>query len=274
MAFQTWQVGLDIQNGQLCALGIQRRRNGWQLRHWWQHTLPHDTLTHGLLQRPETIIAILQRWRKQLPYRISLRVGFPPQLVLQQQIELPSQQLREPERSSYIIAAARRFFPIEPETLALDYRLAEEDGRQLWLTATRREALLSWLHCLDKVRLTPQVLELTPAALFSLAKTMCLDPTAALVHRLHDHWLWCSLRQPSLWGWCATEDVADFTALRQQYLPDISSFYYSSLKEEALPEGTQWLNPLEAFALRLPPLPRRPGAFTLAAGLALRPEDS
>jgi len=274
MAFQTWQVGLDIQNGQLCALGIQRRRNGWQLRHWWQHTLPHDTLTHGLLQRPEMIITILQRWRRQLPYRISLRVGFPSQLVLQQQIELPLQQLREPERSSYIVAAARRFFPIEPETLALDYRQSEDDSSQLWLTATRREALLSWLNCLDSVRLTPQVLELTPAALFALAKTMHIDPAAALVHRLHDHWLWCSLRQPSRWGWCATEDVVDFTTLRQQYLPNVSSFYYSSLKEEALPEEAQWLNPLDAFALRHPPLPQRPGAFTLAAGLALRPEDS
>lgn len=77
MAFQTWQVGLDIQNGQLCALGIQRRRNGWQLRHWWQHTLPQDTLRNGLVQRPDAIVALLQRWRRQLPSRISLRVGFP-----------------------------------------------------------------------------------------------------------------------------------------------------------------------------------------------------
>lgn len=273
MAFQTWQVGLDIQNGQLCALGIQRRRNGWQLRHWWQHALPHDTLTHGLLQRPGVVIAILQRWRKQLPYRVSLRVGFPPQLVLQQQVELPRQQLREPERSSYIVAAARRFFPIEPETLALDYRQAKEPGSQLWLTATRREALLSWLNCLEAVRLTPQVLELTPAALLAMANTLRLDPSAALVHRLHDHWLWFAPLQPQGWGWCAQEEAPDFSTLRQQHLSGISSFYYSSIGEEALPEGTQWLNPLEAFAMKQPPLPLLPGAFTLAAGLALRPGD-
>ncbi|MGE9552462.1 type IV pilus biogenesis protein PilM [Erwinia amylovora] len=273
MAFQTWQVGLDIQNGQLCALGIQRRRNGWQLRHWWQHALPHDTLTHGLLQRPGVVIAILQRWRKQLPYRVSLRVGFPPQLVLQQQVELPRQQLREPERSSYIVAAARRFFPIEPETLALDYRQAKEPGSQLWLTATRREALLSWLNCLEAVRLTPQVLELTPAALLAMANTLRLDPSAALVHRLHDHWLWFAPLQPQGWGWCAQEETPDFSTLRQQHLSGISSFYYSSIEEDALPEGTQWLNPLEAFVMKQPPLPLLPGAFTLAAGLALRPGD-
>lgn len=275
MAFQTWQVGLDIQNGQLCALGIQRRRNGWQLRHWWQHALPQDTLVNGLLQRPEPVIALLQRWRRQLPYRISLRVGFPPQLVLQRQVELPGTQLREPERSRYITAAARRFFPIEPETLALDYREGAQEARALYITAAKRDVLASWMGCLEQARLKPEVLELTPAALFALSTSLSLDPSAAMVHRLQDHWLWYSaLPARPEWGWCSLQDAPDFSTLRQKQLPDFNAFYYSSQLKEPLPESAQWLDPFAAFALRQPPLPGLSGAFTLAAGLALRPGDA
>lgn len=155
MAFQTWQVGLDIQNGQLCALAVQRRRSGWQLRHWWQHALPHDTLTNGLVQRSDPLVPLLRQWRRRLPRQISLRVGFPARLVLQHSLALPPGSLREPERSSYITAAAKRFFPIEPEKLALDYRKPDADSGLLWLTAARREAVSGWLTMLKNAELTP-----------------------------------------------------------------------------------------------------------------------
>ncbi|MTD29145.1 type IV pilus biogenesis protein PilM [Erwinia sorbitola] len=274
MAFKTWQVGLDIQNGQLCALGIQRRRNGWQLRHWWHHTLPQDTLRNGLVQRPDAVVTLLQRWRKQLPARISLRVGFPPQLVMQRQLAQPALQLREPDRSSYIVAAARRFFPFAPEALALDYRCGQDDGGPVYLTAARQEALKNWVDCLQQASLTPDVLELTPAALFALARTLALDTSAALVHRLSDHWLWYaphSAEHP--WGWCSLEEAADFNALQQRYLQDSSTVWYSTALDEARPEGTHALSPLAALQLYQPPLPRYDGVFSLATGLALRPED-
>lgn len=274
MAFQTWQVGLDIQNGQVCALGIQHRRNGWQLRHWWQHALPKDTLVNGLLQRPEPVISLLQQWRKQLPYRISLRVGFPPQLVLQRQLPVPPAQLREPERSRYITAAARRFFPIEPETLALDYRILHESDGPLYITATRKEALQSWQYCLAQARLMPDVLELSPAALSALSSSLALPSSAALVHRLEDHWLWFSPNNHQhRWGWCSRLETPDFASLQQTQLAEFSSFYYSATGDGDLPEGAEPLNPFEAFAYKQPPLPVSTGAFSLAAGLALRPGD-
>ncbi|WNN44645.1 pilus assembly protein PilM [Winslowiella toletana] len=274
MAFQTWQIGLDIQNGQLCALGIQRRRNGWQLRHWWQHALPKDTLRNGALQRSAELTAVLQCWRKQLPRHISLRVGFPPQLVLQRQIDLPRQPLREPERNSYVRAAARRFFPIELDALALDYRESPDYPGQLCVTAARREMLEQWLACLAQAELLPQVFELTAAALRSLALALALDQAATLVHRLADHWLWFSpqdKQQPC--GWCTLDDAADYRALRQRYLPAATVIYYSALEADSLPEGARDLLPLDALQLMQPPLPHSSGSFALAAGLALRPED-
>lgn len=274
MAFQTWQVGLDIQNGQICALGIQRRRNGWQLRHWWQHTLPQDTLRNGLVQRPDVVVALLQQWRKQLPARISLRVGFPPQLVMQHPLAPPALQLREPDRHRYIVAAARRFFPIAPEALTLDYRSGSRPGEPVYLTAARRDAVQNWLGCLQQASLEPDVLELTPGALYALARTLTISPSSALVHRLNDHWLWCaphSAEQP--WGWCSLDESPDFAALRHRYLPDSDAVWYSSALSEAPPEGTQALLPLAAVQCYQPPLPACDGGFALATGLALRPED-
>lgn len=274
MAFQTWQVGLDIQNGQLCALGIQRRRNGWQLRHWWQHTLPQDTLRNGLVQRPDDVVVLLQRWRKHLPARISLRVGFPPQLVMQRQLAQPALRLREPDRSSYIMAAARRFFPVAPEALALDYRCADDAGGAMYLTAARQDALQNWLDCLQQASLAPDVMELTPAALYTLARGLSLDTSAALVHRLSDHWLWYAPQSGEhAWGWCSLDDAADFSALQQRYLQGSHSVWYSSALAEELPEGTCALSPLAAVQCYQPPLPLYDGAFALATGLALRPED-
>lgn len=274
MAFQTWQVGLDIQNGQLCALGIQYRRNGWQLRHWWQHALPHDTLTNGLVQRPDPLIPLLRQWRKRLPRQISLRVGFPARLALQHALALPQTSLREPERSSYIAAAAKRFFPIEPEKLALDYRQTAADSGQLWLTAARLDAVHGWLSVLKTAGLNPRVLELAPAALFALAQSLRLSPDAVLVHRLPDHWLWFGTRLQPPWGWCPAYDAANLAALREKYLVNAATLYYSSALPEALPADALWLEPLAAFAFKSLPLPAYSGAFALAAGLALRPEDT
>ena len=274
MAFQTWQVGLDIQNGQLCAIGIQRRRNGWQLRHWWHYKLPHDTLRNGLVQRPDIVIDVLRRWQRLLPSRISLRIGFPPQLVMQRQLALPALPLQGAAYTQYIQAAAKRVFPVDPATLALDYRQQEEGSRALTLSATRKEALQSWLNCLQHIGRLPDVVELTPSALMVLAQALSLAADTVLVHRLADHWLWYApTHDAQPWGWCPVAESADFVALQQRCLPEHSTIWYSSTLSEPLPAGTKQLMPLAALQYLQPPLPADAGAYALALGLALRPGD-
>jgi pilus assembly protein HofM len=68
-------VGLDIQNDYARAIAVQRRRNGWQLRHWWQQPLPQVVMRQGILHETEQLIAILSRWRHSLPSTISLHSG-------------------------------------------------------------------------------------------------------------------------------------------------------------------------------------------------------
>ncbi|GLR07815.1 pilus assembly protein [Mixta theicola] len=274
MAFQKWQVGLDIQNGQLCALGIQRRRNGWQLRHWWQHALPHDTLSHGALQCSPALLAILQRWRKQLPRTISLRVGFPPQAVMQRSLPTPSLQLRETELGRYATAAAERLFPLTASELALDYHAVVQPQPRLYLTAARQSVLQQWLAILAQAGLIPDVIEPTCGALALVGETMRLSDKAALIHQLSDHWLWYLPGEPeSASGWVPGVLATDSEQLRLQ-LPDARDFWFSANVSAELLLGMRPLQPLSLLQSMQPPLPAHGGMFTLALGLALRPEDS
>jgi pilus assembly protein HofM len=271
MAFQRWQVGLDIQNGQLCALGIQRRRNGWQLRHWWQHALPHDTLSHGALHSSPTLIAVLQRFRQQLPRNISLRIGFPPQAVLQRALPMPSMQLREPELGRYAAAAAERLFPLTASELALDYRTTFQP--QLWLTAARQSVLQQWLTTLNQAGLYPDIVELTCNALRTVGKLMRLSDGAALIHQLSDHWLWYMPGRPeTVSGWMPGLLATDSEQL-SQLLPGACDLWFSAGISAEMLTGMQPLQPLSLLQLMQPPLPTDGGMFTLALGLALRPED-
>lgn len=274
MAFQKWQVGLDIQNGQLCALGIQRRRHGWQLRHWWQHALPHDTLSHGALQCSPTLLTVLRRWRKQLPRHLSLRVGFPPQAVMQRSLPTPSLQLREPELGRYAIAAAERLFPLAAHELALDYHAAVQPQSRLYLTAARQSVVQQWLSTLAQAGLHPDVIEPTSGALARVGNVMQLSDEAALIHQLSDHWLWyLPGESETASGWAPGVLATDSEQL--SLLPSTArELWFSANVSAELLTGMQPLQPLSLLQLIQPPLPANGGMFTLALGLALRPEDN
>ncbi|SFN43425.1 pilus assembly protein HofM [Izhakiella capsodis] len=276
MAFKRWNIGLDIQNGQLCALAVQRhRRKGLQLRHWWHFPLPADTLVQGIIQRSESLITLLSTWRQSLPCNVSLRVGLHPQLVLQRQLALPAAEnrLRESERSRYINAAARRFFPIDIKELVVDYRQHKLSG-EICLTAAHRSALDSWNDCLQAAGLFADVMELTPAALVALAEAMKLPAQASLVHALSDHWLWFSPQKNPATGWCPRSDVNDLQALVETRLAANRPIFISDAINDRTPAPEyKTLNPFSLFGNLQPPFPQRQQSFVLAAGLALRQED-
>lgn len=275
-----WQVGLDIQSHSIRALAAQRRRSGWQLRHWWQYLLPTPVLRDGYLEDPDTLIAALKLWRIRLPRHISLRIALPAQRALQQTLPLPDHRLGEPIRHAYITDQGLKQFPFDSQTLAMDYRQASPNVHQLLLTAARKQELQQWVQCLQQANLQPQVIDITPCALYMMAKFAGVPSTAGLLHRLENEWLWVASRtEPFTYGVLP----AIKSAHAQQALAEMFSvcptlreteIYYSSIRDEVLPEGVIPWSPFTAFSQLHPPLPLLPMAFVLAAGLALRPEDS
>lgn len=266
MAFHTWQIGLDIQNRQICALALQPRRNGWQLRHWWQQRLPQDTLRNGVLQSSPELRAALTAWRQRLPRRYSLRVGVPAGLVLQRQLPLPPQPPEEPALGHFVQAAARRLFPLEPAALALDYR--RDAGGQLCVTAARLEIVEQWSAPLLQAGLMPQVFELTTGALKRLVRQAAWQKGAVLVLHQDNRWIWSDADNAA--------DTAEYVTageLQQQAFPEAPAVAWCATGHAALPADAVLFSPFDLFRYQQPPLPANPGRFALAAGLALREED-
>ncbi|MEQ9940911.1 pilus assembly protein PilM [Pectobacterium aroidearum] len=282
MAYHIWRVGLDIQNGFMRALAVQRRRDGWQLRHWWQCPLPDDTLRTGSLHHTEALCEALRTWRRLLPAHISLRVGFPAQLILQQHLPMPDRRLQEPGRSLYIETIAARKLPVSSESLAIDYREDPQEQGSLLVTAARRQEIDNWLTCLNSAGLRPDVLDVSTCALRMMAQLAGLESNRLLLHRLLDAWLWVSPLNHAFHSGVihldelnSEADILSIVSTRYQH--DIDNIaYYSGISPD-LPHQKadilQTWSPLTVFSHLQPPLPRFPPAFAIAGGLALRPED-
>ncbi|WP_225086025.1 pilus assembly protein PilM [Pectobacterium colocasium] len=283
MAYHIWRVGLDIQNGFMRALAVQRRRNGWQLRHWWQCPLPDDTLHSGSLHHTEALCEALRTWRRLLPGHISLRVGFPAQLILQQHLPMPDRRLQEPGRSLYIETMAARKLPVSSESLAIDYREDPQEQGSLLVTAARRQEIDRWLTCLDRVELRPDVLDVSTCALRTMAQLAGLESHRLLLHRLLEGWLWASpLNHAFHSGFIHLDELNDesdiLSIVSTRYQHDVDSIAYYSGVSPDLPnqiaDVLQPWSPFTVFSHMQPPLPSFPPAFAIAGGLALRPEDA
>ena len=281
MRLQAWQVGLDIQAGFARAIAVQRRRHGWQLRHWWHHPLPALTLRGGILHESASLSAILSAWRNTLPTKISLRVCLLAQRVMQHLLSPPDARLSAAARSAFILASAARHFPLSVEQLVMDYRTDPCGDKNIIVTAARQHEIQQWQHCLAQSRLFADVFELAPCALQLAASAAGVSAEKLLLHRLDDGWLWAAPHGlPFQFGVFDQEEIGDIAQLalyaREQYravkLCD-EHCLFSSVNTEALPAGVLPWSPFTAIEQLSPPLPANPGAFALATGLALRPED-
>ncbi|MFP7608825.1 type IV pilus biogenesis protein PilM [Serratia quinivorans] len=280
MITQAWQVGLDIQSHCVRALAAQRRRNGWQLRHWWQQRLPQPVLREGCLEQSDALIQALRQWRVQLPRHISLRIALPAQRVLQHRLPLPDARLKEPARGAYITSQGLKKFPLDSQTLALDYRQSLPEHATLLLTAARQQELQQWLNCLRQANLQPQVVDIAPCALRVMAAAAGVSGEAGLLHRLDEEWLWVTAHRAEFA--CGQVSIREADEANQALAamriacPSLGEhqIYYSSVMDEQPPSGSLPWSPLSAFSQLRPPLPPLPAAFVLAGGLALRTEDN
>lgn len=280
----TWNVGLDIQNGYFCALAVCRRRYGWQLRNWWYEKLP-DTLfsQQGLLQA-DILSKTLLHWQHQLPKRCSLRIALPSQWVLQQSLPVAEQLVASSDLDWFVEASLNKLFPLPASELAFDYRCQDErrDNAMLLVTATRKSALASWLQALNEANLTPQVVDIAPSALRLSAQMAQIPRDCLLLHNLGSQWLLVSpLQDPCSYTFLDDSDnhlnglknraLDAYHLLSQRSVNEIA--FSGTATEFALTEGYSAWSPFVALQQMQPPLPPEPSLFTIACGLALRPED-
>ncbi|XBS69506.1 pilus assembly protein HofM [Acerihabitans sp. KWT182] len=282
MTFRRWQVGLEIGNGTVRALAVQRRRRGWQLRHWWQHTLPAAS-SAAPEAPPSGVGRLLAEWRKHLPGSISLRVCLPPALFSQRRIKAPDRRLREPERGFYIASQVRRHIQGNGGPLLIDYRDDPLAPHTLLVTAACQSAIGQWRSCLSAAGLDPQIMDFSPCVLRGMARQAALERNFLLIHDMGDGWCWVSpLAHPLEFGFVCRQDAADYDTLRRLISRQYSgagedcrpAVYYSSAEPSPLPKDARSWPSFDIFWRAYPPVPPWPQAFLIAGGLALRWEDA
>ncbi|MFB5747209.1 pilus assembly protein [Cedecea sp. S5-13] len=270
MMFPGWRIGLDIQAEGVRAAAVQWHRQGWQLRHWWFLPFPKQGLAGGMLPEPATLREALAAWRKEIPVRHHLRVGFPAQRTLQRHIPRPARRLQESAQEKYIAGAAARQLQMPAEQLCYDYL---DEGESLYVTAAKQEDIGALLANLASVKLFPRTITPTDKILGALPQSCYSADCRFLVHEEQGYWLWAAVNNRERSGWLAKSQVADFPALCLQLGASAGEIAFSHADgDSAVPAGAERLNAWQPIVRHQPPLPRHGGLYTLALGLALGPD--
>ena len=284
----TWQVGLDIQEDSFCALAVQRRRYGWQLRHWHYQSVSSSCIGDKTAMLSPEIMAALSEWRRNLPRRVSLRIALPADVILQQSIKLPEPSLSLQEQSWLVEASMSKLFPLAARELAVDYRLISSvnsersDSGEIVVSATRRSVIEYWKTELARADIFPDIIDTTPCVLRYMALSGGVPPDSLLVHQLYEKYLLVSpLNRPFYYQVISDNAMTVLERIeyaRQTYQQisgyTVNQVNYSGLPTlEDFPSYIQCWSPLVALQQMQPPLPEAPQQFVLACGLALRSED-
>lgn len=267
MMFPGWQIGLDIQAEGVRAAAVQWHRQGWQLRHWWHLPFPKLASADGMLPEPAMLREALTAWRKEIPVRHHLRVGFPAQRVLQRQIPKPSRQLQASAEEKYIAGVTARQLQMPAEQLCYDYQLHDSS---FCVTAAKQADIAALQAIFATIKLIPQAI--TPGDKILSALPQRCYPTRCrfLVHEERGYWLWAAVNNRARSGWLDKRLVADFPAVCQQLEASACEIAFSYADVEcSVPVGAERLNAWQPIVRQQPPLPRHDGLYTLALGLAM-----
>ncbi|AWH88571.1 pilus assembly protein PilM [Limnobaculum parvum] len=285
---QIWQVGLDIQENSFCALAVQRKRYGWQLRHWHCQPVSSSCIGDNTAMLSPEIMAALREWRRNLPKRVSLRIALPAEVILQQSIKLPEPSLSLQEQTWLVEASMSKLFSLAARELAVDYRLISSTSSErsasgeIVVSATRRSVIEHWKTELARADIFPDIIDTTPCVLRYMALSGGVPTDSLLIHQLYEKYLLVSpLNHPFYYQ--VIPDNAMTVLERIEYAQQtyrqisgyaVSQVSYSGLPtSEAFPSYIQCWSPFVALQQMQPPLPEAPQQFVLACGLALRSED-
>lgn len=274
MHFKHWAIGLDIQPDQITAVAIRKRRQGWQLCHWWQHAVTCQNSADETRDTQDELVELLRYWQTLLPSDFSLRVGLPPHLVLNRCLTIPQSFLREPLLGRYVGTAARQWFPEGSGALALDYQPASEHPDKISITVASQAVLGQWRALFRRAGLRPDVFELMPGCLAVALSRHPATGDRILVHVSDTFWMWACYRQGELsHGWQFRQQCPDAATLCLENCPDAEERYFCGTPQQSPPAGFRVFQPFSSIPYCYPPLPVHENAFTIATGLAFRQED-
>ncbi|MCS3432857.1 pilus assembly protein [Klebsiella sp. BIGb0407] len=267
MIFSGWKIGLDIQTEGVRAVAVQKHRQGWQLRQWWNLPFPSVVFIDNILSQPAVLLEVLDGWRKQLPRRFRLSVSFPTELTFQQSIPIPDKNLSAAVRENYVAYTAAKQLQLPASQLCYDYL---EQSDVLKVTASRQSDLNNLLTSLASLQLYPDTVTPGDKVLYALPEKCNPQTCQYRVHEESDYWLWASCNHPVASGRQDKQQCSDLPALCRWLKSEPENIAFST----ACPGNNaslavQALDVWRLLTRLYPPLPQTKGRYTIALGLAL-----
>lgn len=262
MTFNSWRIGLDIQDNGVYCVALASGRHGWQMRGWWNFPAL-ATPAVSLWAKPESIVPLLSAWRRLLPYQHFLTVSFPALHTVQRQLVSPQFSLNEPQREAYIALNIARELQLTADALRLDYRQVEGSPAHFEVTAARRALLDPMVKALGKLRLSPDALTPDACALQALLPCAGVLGCQAVVQFQNDVWLWATVQG---WGAWPLAELAEASEVSEALgLPESQVAFIGGMKNTQSPCFDPW----QVVARRHPPMPEEGSCFGVALALAL-----
>lgn len=266
-----WQVGLHLQSDYLTAIAVQRRRGRWHLKRWWSFSVdfPLDDFAEDAADVAQ-LTTHLTCLARDLPSHYSLRVSYPPRFVSHYSLPLPPTALAPPQLNRYVAQAMTKRFS-QTKALHWDHRLVLGEQMAIDVTLTRKKLFADYCYLFHQAKLRIEVLEVTPAGLQVLLRGF---DNCCLLFQDNDFWYWAA-HGVGQWryGWRDRQQFSSLTeviaSLEQPYQRYFST---NNILENDRPKCEPFclLSLLDNY---YPPLPVELARFSIALGLALRPED-
>lgn len=189
MASSAWKIGLHIQQDGIRAVGLSRRREGWQLKKWWYFPLTQATDHNGLVVVDTTVVKALASLRAELPSHHHLRVAFPATRTLQRTMPFPA-GLCESECQAYVAATTAKALQMTPGSLFSDYH-PDAAQKTLAVTAAHSHEVSDLMTLVDGAGFTRYALTPDACALMSFFPYVGPEVAGIAAHD-GEQWLWAT----------------------------------------------------------------------------------
>lgn len=195
MFSERWQLGIDIQPLQVCAVAISHVRNTWQLQRWWRFLLPEGAVKKGRLYDQNAIKHILTQLRKQIPANTQIYFALSSQIIVQKVMTLSAENLSPAVQHRLLEAQAAKLLMMKKQDVACDFSPMRGSTTNWLMTAVRQQDIDQWLTPFYQTKLRITAVDIQPLVLQRMAMLCDRYSTALYIHFSRETVLWLRYKQ-------------------------------------------------------------------------------
>ena len=168
-------IGLDIGSRFIKVANIQQRSNGLILKNFGLKALPMDTISEGIIKKPDVIVDTINQLISESKVREkNVAVSISGYSVIIKKIALA--KMSDEELSERIQFEAEQYIPFDVQDMNIDFHIlgdSEHNPNQMkvMLVAAKKEVVETYIDILNKAGLIPCVIDIDVFALENAFET-------------------------------------------------------------------------------------------------------